>query len=787
MRHLLLILLFAACLSESLPAVIAAEPDLKTFKKKVEPVLKQYCYACHGADGEASPRMTLLDPDLFNGVDSETWHDALNRINEGKMPPKEAESLPPAKRKVVVNWLQSELDRSIEAKRSTGGRVVFRRLTNYEYNNTMRDLLGIDYNFAENLPPESRSEDGFLNNGQVLSVSPLQIEYYLQAARKALDMAIVSGPAPELVRQEETESAKGARDNADIGKRLDGRNQFIGGISNFPRQGKVRVTVKAYSVIPEGKLVPEMEVNIGIRSDTLSPSKTLAVTEVTGTESEPQVFVFEDWIQKYPLPGKNPKFPGIQIRIKNLTAKPLPKPKKGEKPPPLTEPVIYVESVVFEGPIYQQWPPAHHSQILPATDEESPQYISDVLSRFMRRAYRRPIEESELAQVVDFFFNIRAASETFEDAIRETLALVLVSPDFLYMVEPVSGVKREALTDHELAVRLSYFLWSTMPDETLFELADAGRLRDELPTQIQRMLDDPRSEHFIRNFVSQWLDLSGLTRIAVNPEYYPQFDDALKADMAEETIRFFAEILREDLSAENLISSDFAMVNGPLARHYGLQTATNNHRFERLPLKGDENRGGLLTQGSYLLANSNGEDSHPIRRAVWILDRLLDDPPSPPPPDVPELESEKAEFASLTIKRQLELHREKESCNSCHQGIDPWGIPLENFDAVGKWRSEAVRIVKNSAIKATIEATSVLPQNDQIDGVSELQEYILQHHREQFARAIVVKLTTYALGRRLEFTDNTDIDELTAQFLKDEMRLKNLINSIVQSSLFQTK
>ena len=328
-------------------SITAVEPDLKTFKKKIEPILRQYCYECHGPDGEASPRMTLLDPDLFNGVDGETWHDALNRINEGKMPPKDAVPLPSSKRKQVVTWLQTELDRALEAKRSTGGRVVFRRLTKYEYNNTMRDLLGIDYDFAENLPPESRSEDGFLNNGQVLSVSPLQIEYYLQAARKAMSMAIVTGPAPEVVKQEQTESAKGARDNADIGKQLDGRSQFIGGISTFPRQGRVRVTVKAYSVVPDGKLVPQMQVNIGIRSDTLSPSKPMAVTEVTGTKDAPQTFVFEDWIQKYPLPGKNPKFPGIQIRIKNLTGKPLPKPQKGKPAPPITEPVIVVESCLL--------------------------------------------------------------------------------------------------------------------------------------------------------------------------------------------------------------------------------------------------------------------------------------------------------------------------------------------------------------------------------------------------------------------------------------------------------
>ena len=768
-------------------SVMAVEPDLKTFKKKIEPILRQYCYECHGPDGEASPRMTLLDPDLFNGVDGETWHDALNRINEGKMPPKDAVPLPSSKRKQVVAWLQTELDRALEAKRSTGGRVVFRRLTKYEYNNTMRDLLGIDYDFAENLPPESRSEDGFLNNGQVLSVSPLQIEYYLQAARKAMSMAIVTGPAPEVVKQEQTESAKGARDNADIGKQLDGRSQFIGGISTFPRQGRVRVTVKAYSVVPDGKLVPQMQVNIGIRSDTLSPSKPMAVTEVTGTKDAPQTFVFEDWIQKYPLPGKNPKFPGIQIRIKNLTGKPLPKPQKGKPAPPITEPVIVVESVSFEGPISQQWPPSHHQQILPPTEQHDDAYVSQVIGDFMRRAYRRPVSASEQSQVVDFYHQVREGSASFEEAIRETFALVLVSPDFLYMVEPVSGSKRESLTDHELATRLSYFLWSSMPDAELFRLADNGRLDDELGNQIDRMLDDPRSEEFVRNFVSQWLDLSGLTRVAVNPEYYPKFNDDLKSDMAEETIRFFAEVLYSGLSAENLLRSDFAVVNAPLASHYGLENKPAGHAFQRIALNSEENRGGLLTQGSFLLINSNGEDSHPIRRAVWILDRLLDDPPSAPPPDVPELDSEKAEFAALSIREQLELHREKESCNSCHKGIDPWGIPLQNFDAVGKWRTEALRIVKNKSQQVEVEAMASLPEQSDIDGVQALQDYLLTYHREEFARALVTKLTTYALGRRLELTDKRDIDTLTDQFLKEKMSLEKLISGIVQSQLFQTK
>ena len=231
----------------------ATEPDLRTFKSTVEPILKQYCYECHGPDGEASPRLTLLDPDLYNGVDGESWHDALNRVNEGKMPPKTAQPLPESKRDQLVAWLTGEIKGATVAKRSTGGKVVFRRLTNYEYNNTLRDLLGIQFDYAGNLPPESKSVDGFLNNGQVLGISPLQMEYYLVAARSAMSKAIVTGEQPEVHTQVVEKSIKGARDNNVNGQRLDGRQQFLAGITKFPRNGKVRITVQAYAEVPEGK------------------------------------------------------------------------------------------------------------------------------------------------------------------------------------------------------------------------------------------------------------------------------------------------------------------------------------------------------------------------------------------------------------------------------------------------------------------------------------------------------------------------------------------------------
>ncbi len=767
----------------------SAEPDLKFYQNQVEPLLKQYCYDCHGPEGEASPRLNLLDPDLFNGVDGETWHDALNRINEGKMPPKDAEALPENKRKLVVDWLTKEISRATEAKRSTGGKVVFRRLTNYEYNNTLRDLLGIEFDYAENLPPESKSVDGFLNNGQVLGISPLQLEYYLAAARNAMAKAIVTGEQPEVHSQIVEESIRGARDNNVNGARLDGRQKFIAGITRFPRTGKVRVTIQAYAQVPEGKSAPELEVSIGIRSDTISPNGQLGVREIIGTEQEPQTIVMEGRIESFPLPGKNPKFPGIQILLKNLTAVPGPVPKKGEPVPPSTEPLIFIKSVQFEGPLHDSWPPKHHTDILPFDGPLEPKQVAESIEAFMRRAFRRPVAKSEVARVVGFYNSIEASSDSFEEAMRETLSLVLISPEFLYLAEPVEQPATLAkLTEHELAVRLSYFLWSSMPDAELFKLAEQRQLfrKGVLEQQVARMLDDERSWQFVRHFTSQWLDLSGLNRIAINPQYYKDFNERLKSQMAEETIRFVGEVLYHDLSALNFLKSDFVVVNRSLAQHYNLPEPELN-QFARIALTGDENRGGLITQGSFLLINSNGEDSHPIKRAVWILDRLLDDPPAPPPPDVPELESEKIDFAALSIKRQLELHREKSSCNSCHKNIDGWGIPMEHFDAIGQWRDIGLRIVKGKSVESSLDAVATLPSGATVQGVQEFQQYLIDQESERFARALVKKVTTYALGRTLEFTDEEAISGLTEQFIADDYSMKKLLVAIVQSEMFQSK
>jgi len=764
------------------------------FQRDVRPVLKRLCFRCHGASKrEARLRLDTLNPDLVKGPDAETWHDVLNRLNLGEMPPKKATQPTTAQRRL-------ELRRARQIARSTGGRVVMRRLTRYEYNNTMRDLLGIDLDFAENLPPEPPSRDGFQNNGAALGISPLQVEYYLKAARLALSKVIVTGPRPEVIKHQATRSAKVRRVKGQVSNRLGPDSRFLVRLMEFPREGEVLVRVRAHAVVPPGAGYPRMRVTLGLRADVRAAEKTLA--EVDVSDEKPRTFTFRGRIEEFPLPGHNPKFPGLQVSVYNAYEGDMPATKKKKKkkkkrkkknnvPPDPTQPVIVIESVDFEGPVFKSWPPRQHARIFfdPSGQRDERRYARRILARFMTRAYRRPVEETEVAGTLALFDKVRTTATSFETAMRDVLAMVLVSPEFLYLVEPRDATeKKTALNGYELASRLSYFLWSTMPDQHLFELAASGKLSREavLEGEVHRMIADSRSWQLVEHFTDQWLDLSGLDRVAVNPEYHPDFDDRLKQDMRGETQHFFAEILHKDLSCLNLLESDFTMLNRRLARHYGIAAPLGGD-LQRVALPGDSHRGGLLTHGSFLLSNSNGGDSHPIKRAVWLLDRLLDDPPPPPPPDVPDLDPDQPDLAKLSLKQQLETHRQKEACNNCHRRIDPWGVAFENFDAIGRWRTEVPASRKNKRQKKPVDSVATLPDGKTVNGVGELKSYLVETRSEQFARALVKRLLTYSLGRSLEFADEKTVDALARQFIKDDYRLSKLITAIVTSEPFGTK
>jgi len=767
------------------------------FPSEVLPVLEEHCFKCHGEKKQKGKlRLDTLSPDLLKSrIAAETWHDVRDALNLGEMPPEEEPELSREKRQILVGWVNQEIDALIEAKKSTGGRVVLRRLNRSEYQNTMRDLLGIEHNYVKDFPPESLSEDGFRNEGSTLQISDLQMEYYLKAAREGLRKAIVIGPRPKVIRQEFTKTVKDKNRGSNI---LDKDQQFIVKLMEYPEEGEViiRTTVRAEHA--ENRGYPQLRAAIGYRADVQAPREFIKSQDVVSEDW--QEFEFRSRIENFPLPSKTQsKFPGLLVWLDNAYAEGRDKPlkargngkKKKQTKGPLAYPQIEVQSMEFIGPVFKQWPPQYHTALLAPREsgENETTHVSKLLTKFMSRAFRRPVEKSETLPYLKFYQSIRSTLASFEEAMQETFAMILISPDFLYLVEPSSETKRP-LNDWEMASRLSYFLWSTMPDPQLFKLAREKKLRDPkvLQSEIERMISDERSWQFIEQFTDQWLDLGALQRVAINPNYYPKFDDALKTSMRQESLHFFKEIFQKDLSALNFLDSKFTMLNEPLAKHYGL-TGPRGSSFERVALKPKDHRGGVLTHGSILLGNSTGEDSHPVKRAVWIRERLLDDPPSDPPPNVPNLDSNNPDFANLSVRDQLAAHREEASCKDCHRGIDPWGIPMESYGGDGLWRDNILRKkTKGKGMnKLPVDTETTLPDGHEIGNIADLKSYLLENRKDQFARAFTSKLLTYALGRRLEITDEKAVEGLTGKFIANNFRIKPLIQLVVASETFQTK
>ena len=767
------------------------------FEKQVRPILKKHCFKCHGEKKQKGDlRLDTLSGDLSKDrVAAEAWHDVRNALNLSEMPPKKEDSLLPAELRTVTSWITQEIDALVASQKGTGGRIVLRRLNKTDYQNTMRDLLGIEMDYAKNLPPETLSEDGFRNNGTTLQMSDLQLEYYLESARKGLAKAIVTGSRPKFFEEEFTLSVNDKNRGSNI---LDKDQQFIAKLLDYPEDGEILIRAKVKAQFAEDRGYPQLRAAIGYRADVQAPRGFLKPVDITSEDW--QIIEFRARIENFPLPSKSQsKFPGLLLWLDNAYAeghdKPIKARGKGKKKKapkgPLTYPRIEVASMQFIGPILDDWPPAQHKAILLPSKQRSNEeaYSKIVIRNFMRRAFRRPIHDEEIVPYYRFFRSTRPEMETFEDAIRETLAMVLISPDFLFLVEP-SGSSKRSISDWELASRLSYFLWSSMPDTHLFNLAKKEALRkpEILEKEISRMISDERSWQFVEQFADQWLDIGALQRVAINPNYYPKFDPTLKASMRGETIHFFGELFQKNLSALNILDSNFTMLDEPLAKHYGL-AGPKGSRFERVSIKPGDHRGGVLAHGSVLLGNSTGEDSHPVKRAVWIRERLLDDAPAPPPPDVPALDSTDPNFAALSVRDQLAEHRKQISCNECHRNIDPWGISLENFGADGLWREQILRkkVKGKGMIKLPVLSEAILPDGKKIEGIADLKKHLLEDRREQFARAFTSKLLTYALGRRLELIDQKTVDELTSKFIKSEYRIKDLIYLIVASKTFQSK
>jgi hypothetical protein len=459
---------------------------------------------------------------------------------------------------------------------------------------------------------------------------------------------------------------------------------------------------------------------------------------------------------------------------------------EGESQPPL----LTIESIEFENPYFETWPPKTHTDILFANgglDEKA--YAREVLRRFATRAFRAPLAAAELDQLVNYWTRSRENSNSLEASLRETLSVVLSSPRFLGLPASRARGAKAKLTDHELASRLSYFLWSTMPDEKLLQLAGEGKLHEpaELRAQVRRMIQDRRAWLFIEQFTEQWLELDRLQRVVVDTDSYPGYGLELAAAMRLEPIHFFGEVLRGDMSIFQFIDSDFTCVNDVLAAHYGISSITDP-TFRKVKLDASLHRGGILTHAGILTGLSDGKDGHPIKRGVWLLRNLLDDPPPPPPPNVPELNREEPELKDLTIPQALAVHRNSAACMGCHRRIDPWGIAFEEYDAVGNWQRDGRgAMLREKRTQQPIDAETELPSGAKINGLAALREELIRSKSDDFRRAMVRKLMAYALGRRLSPGDLATADALAPALRAREDRLSDLIELIVASEAFQSK
>lgn len=547
----------------------------------------------------------------------------------------------------------------------------------------------------------------------------------------------------------------------------------------LPDVGTMRVRIRAARVTPEGKHPPTLRLFFGNQASNDSRVAVRAGERDITITASPDKPEFYHWDVRLSEIARN-----AYRHIQKLGQLPNPAEflyfQNCSSTPVTTVQIDYVE---ITAPVHEQWPPESHTRIFFQSDHQADEkkYAREVLAKFMRRAWRRPVTAAEIDQKLVLFAKLRPQCDDFQEVMVEVLATVLSSPKFLYLVQAgeVDDKKEsQRISGFELASRLSFFLWSSIPDEQLLNLAAKGKLRDPvvLQAQTRRLLADPKADRFARYFTRQWLGMELLDFLKIDSKVYGRFDPLLMEAMREEPVAFFGEVLRRNRTVMDFLQSDYTMVNDRLARHYGLPEVIGNS-LRLVKLEASNRRGGVLTQAGLLAMNSDGKDSHPLKRGIWLLENLLNDPPPPPPPAVPEIDLADPEILKLTLKERMEDHRNDPACISCHSKIDPWGIAFENFDAVGLWRDKIG--------KDPVDAASVLFNKDELRGMKGLKDYLLANRQDQFARAMVHKMAAYALGRPLTFGDRSQVDRITADLRKRGDGLADLVFLIVKSDLFQ--
>jgi hypothetical protein len=680
----------------------------------------------------------------LTGQDRDLWEKVIRRVEAGEMPPK---PMPPPKEADIhafETFIHAEFDRADRHMRPDPGRVTARRLNRYEYNNTIRDLLGVDFKPAKDFPADD-SGYGFDNIGDVLSLSPTLMEKYLAAAEQIAKRAIAADPPPKPTIDRLKAELSSAHPEWFEAKR------------NIGYQGdyEVRIAVAGQSTKNTSHLLK------------------LAITVDGQDQGNFEVNTAAD--KKRGFDVRLPLFTGDHVFHAALTTA-----EDGYEIP------FRVDHIELRGPFNPVPPPLpeSHKRIF-ICDHPNGQHTPEcgrlIVRELVRRAFRRPVTDSDVEPYTKFITMAQGEGDSFEQGVRVALEAILVSPEFLFRVERDPDADNPAanrrITDFELAARLSYFLWSSMPDEELFKLAGQNTLHKPavLEAQVRRMLNDPKSFALVENFGGQWLELRNLDSIQPDPDRFPMFDKELRDSMRRETQLFFQSVIHDDRSILDFIDGKYTYLNERLAKHYGIPGVTGPE-FRRVELTGDQ-RSGVLTQASVLTVSSYAARTSPVLRGKFILENFLNAAPPPPPPDVPNLDESKIGVAG-SVRQQFEAHRANPICASCHMRMDPLGFALENYDAIGRWRTHEG--------KFPIDASGVMPDGRKFDGAAGMKA-VLVGDRDQFARALTEKLLTYGLGRGLERYDNLAVQSISRRLRAKNYRFSTLVMGIVESLPFEMR
>jgi mono/diheme cytochrome c family protein len=805
-----------------LPRAAAAPAEVAPsgFARSAVPFLETHCLRCHGEKvKKANLALNLYRDEKAVARDRKTWERVLHMVEEGEMPPSGRPRPPAADVEAFTRTVRAAFEQADRAARPDPGHVTVRRLNRTEYSNTIRDLVGVDFNPAEDFPADDVG-NGFDNIGEVLSLSPVLMERYLAAAESIMQRAIVVGdppkpphrhlPAmflsPSLGKEASYRSLDSKGDLSTLYKILV-PGEYRLRTRAWARQAGDEPVRLAFTIDGKDVFTAEVKATEGKKEHYESPLFKLeegehrAAVAFLNPFTEPKAekdgkagpahLIAQDLGTQGVAPGTPPLGPMMQILVAAKLAQSDAFALEGKAKRELS-----VEYLELEGPM-DTYPPAHKR--IMACDPALPkrEQARQILTRFVTRAYRRPATPAEVERLLTLVDAAQARGDKWEAGIQTALEAVLVSPKFLFRVElddRPDSPGPHPLDEHQLACRLSYFLWSSMPDDELSDLAARKQLTAKLDGQVRRMLKDPKAHALVDNFFMQWLQLRRLSTVAPDRKLFPTFDEDLRAAMSKETDLFVSEVVREDRSILDFLDADFTYLNRTLAKHYGIADTNGNRRgekavrpdgrpifsnreFVRVSLA-DGERGGLLTQASVLTVTSNPTRTSPVKRGRWVLEQILGEPPPPPPPNVPELAETPQAVLSGSLRQRMEQHRANPSCAACHTRMDALGFALENFNAVGAFRTKDGDF--------PIDPSGTLPDGQSFKGPAELKT-VLKGKKDLFARCLAEKMLTYALGRGLEPYDRPAVEKITQALAHDDYRFSTLVLGIARSDPFRLR